>query len=272
MKLALTVIVGALLSIVGSWTVWITAFGSGSCPYSLSRSVSESAPIDGVRRPVLVELFTSEGCSSCPPADRQLAFMQDHQTILGAEVITLAYHVDYWDRLGWKDRFSSAEFSERQNAYTTAKGLESNYTPQMIVDGEEQFVGSNGRKADQAVAEAAKTLKGMVALTVVDGTLKVAIDDLPEHGAAVVMLAVAEDKLETDVRAGENKGSKLAHTGVVRSLIGVGDLTAADRKLERSIPIPSSAAWKSEHIRYVVFVQEAKSKKIIAVGSTSTNK
>lgn len=269
MKLAFTATLGTLLLFVGTWTVWNSTLGPASCAYTPKPETTQSAPVDIHRRPVLVELFTSEGCSSCPPADRQLAFMQEHQTSLGAKVITLAYHVDYWDRLGWKDRFSSADFSERQNAYISAKGLESSYTPQIIVDGGEQFVGSNGRKADQAVAEAARNTKGAIGLSLGDGYLKVAISDLPEHQAAVIMLAVAEDKLETDVRAGENNGIRLSHTGVVRSLTTIGKLGAEDNELDRSIPVPANEAWNIKNLRYVVFVQEGKSKKIIAADSTN---
>ncbi|MEO5858293.1 MAG: DUF1223 domain-containing protein [Pyrinomonadaceae bacterium] len=269
MKLAFTTTLGVLLLLAGTWTVWNSTLGTASCAYTPTPETTQTAPVERVRRPVLVELFTSEGCSSCPPADRQLAFMQEHQTSFGAKVITLAYHVDYWDRLGWKDRFSSAEFSERQNAYISAKGLESSYTPQMIVDGGEQFVGSNGRKADQAVADAAKNVKGVVGLSLGDGNLNVTIGDLPEHQSASIMLAVAEDRLETDVRAGENNGNKLSHTGVVRSLTTINKIEASDQKLERSIAVPADAGWNSKNVRYVVFVQEEKSKKIIAVDSTA---
>src|SRR5215212_735890 len=93
------------------------------------------------RPAVLVELFTSEGCSSCPPADRNLAFLENQQPVTKAEIVTLAFHVDYWDRLGWKDRFSSPLFSRRQEDYAQAFKLDSNYTPQMIVDGKTEFVG-----------------------------------------------------------------------------------------------------------------------------------
>ncbi len=270
MKLVFTASIAVLLSLAVTWTVWSAA--SGSCPYSpKEETVANPGRTNYGRMPVLVELFTSEGCSSCPPADRQLAFMQQNQIAAGAEIITLAYHVDYWDRLGWKDRFSSAEFSERQNSYTLAKGLESNYTPQMVVDGGTQFVGSNAQKAEAAVSDAAKVVKGTVGISASDGKLNILIDALPQHDSAVVLLAVAEDKLETDVRAGENSGSKLAHTGVVRSLTQIGEVASGDTKLEVSSAIPSNAAWKRANVRYVVFVQEEKSKKILAVSSLLAN-
>ena len=95
------------------------------------------------KSPVLVELFTSEGCSSCPPADTALAFLEKEQPFMQAEIITLALHVDYWNNLGWRDEYSSPLYSQRQTVYVQKLKLDSTYTPQMIVDGRLQFVGSN---------------------------------------------------------------------------------------------------------------------------------
>src|SRR5438309_4363112 len=104
--------------------------------------------------PVLVELFTSEGCSDCPPADALLEKLIATQPIAGAEVIGLGQHVDYWDQQGWKDRFSSAALTNRQHVYGASFALESVYTPQMIVDGRAQFVGSDGNAARKAIERA----------------------------------------------------------------------------------------------------------------------
>src|SRR5580658_6565078 len=103
--------------------------------------VLSSAAAGPERVPVLVELFTSEGCSSCPPADRLLG-------LLDSQAIVLSEHVDYWDTLGWKDRFSSPAFTERQSSYAHSFGLDSPYTPQMVVDGAAQFTGSDAHQAD----------------------------------------------------------------------------------------------------------------------------
>ncbi len=116
-------------------------------------------------RPVVVELFTSEGCSSCPPADQLLARLQREQPVPGARIIALGEHVDYWDRLGWKDTYSSHEFSERQQDFVRSWGSNSVYTPQMVVDGMPGFVGSDRRKALQVIARAARSEKVRVEVT-----------------------------------------------------------------------------------------------------------
>jgi len=266
MKLALLVVVGAIFSIAVAGTVWT----STSCSYSPKQLGStQTSPVEGNRQTVLVELFTSEGCSSCPPADRQLAFMQQNQTSRTAEIVTLAYHVDYWDRLGWKDRFSSAAYSDRQNSYSAALNLDSSYTPQMIVDGRTQFVGSDSRKADRAVEDASGVAKGKVTVTTVAGQLNIVVNELPEHEAAEVLLAVAEDHLETDIKAGENGGQKLTHAAVVRDLRKIGEIAAGERKFATSTSTASKIDWKSENLRFVVFVQEQKGKRVIAVGSVT---
>ncbi|MEK7856604.1 MAG: DUF1223 domain-containing protein, partial [Acidobacteriota bacterium] len=113
-----------------------------------------------------MELFTSEGCGNCPAADRQLAFLETQQPVAGADIITLGYHVDYFNDRGWKDPYSSAEYTRRQNSYTARLGAQSLYTPQMIVDGKVQFIGSDSRKANEAITSAAAPDKPDVAVKV----------------------------------------------------------------------------------------------------------
>ena len=116
------------------------------------------------KTPVLVELFTSEGCSSCPPADDVLARLEQDQPFPDIEIIALGQHVDYWNRLGWADPFSSAAFSGRQYNYAEAFGRDGVYTPQMIIDGRAEFPGSTGTKAREAIINAAKSPKATINL------------------------------------------------------------------------------------------------------------
>ncbi|MEP6918890.1 MAG: DUF1223 domain-containing protein, partial [Acidobacteriota bacterium] len=131
------------------------------------------------RTPILVELFTSEGCSSCPPAEALLTQLLSGQPVAGAEIIPLEFHVDYWDRLGWKDPFSSAAFTSRQGIYTAAFATDGNYTPQMVVDGAAQLVGSDRVKALDAIGRAgtqAHLPLGVSARIRGGGMLRVSVD------------------------------------------------------------------------------------------------
>src|SRR5262245_39627091 len=137
-----------------------------------SAGVTQQAPAasDGAV-PVLVELFTAEGCSSCPPADGLLAGMIASQPAAGVLIVGLGEHVDYWDRLGWKDRFSSAAFTRRQQLYADRFGAENVYTPQMVVDGQTAFIGSDLEAARRAIERASAAPRGVVRLEV-DASVK----------------------------------------------------------------------------------------------------
>jgi len=186
---------------------------------------------DGPRRPVIVELFTSEGCSSCPPADALLQKFDRDQPVPGASVIVLSEHVDYWDRLGWKDPFSSPAYSRRQEAYASRFRLGSVYTPQVVVDGTSEALGSDARQISAAIRQSLKADKLGVRISSVfknsQGVPSVHVQvDASEKSAArgsgQVMIALAENSVVSHVLRGENSGRKLDHVAVVRSLIDLG--------------------------------------------------
>ncbi|MBB5346056.1 DUF1223 domain-containing protein [Tunturibacter empetritectus] len=212
------------------------------------------------RTPVLVELFTSEGCSSCPPADALLARLDQDQPIQNAEIIVLGEHVDYWDNLGWHDRFSSHQYTERQSQYSARLGVDGVYTPQMIVDGTDQFVGNDSTHARRSITSAAQKAKLNLSLSrpVVDARKISASVSLPassssSHGELYAALVDPTDV--TDVRNGENGGRRLLHVGVVRNLQRIGSLKDLGAgPLNFSLNAPGDA--NLVNIRVVVFAQQ----------------
>lgn len=225
------------------------------------------------RTPVIVELFTSEGCSSCPPADRTLELLVREQPFAGAEIIPLSQHVDYWNRLGWADPFSSSQFSERQSEYAAFFKRSGVYTPQMVVDGTREFVGSNMLEAQRTILEAAKAEKAVVNLMAKiekDAVaLDVKVENLPDNfDSANILLAVTEDNLTSSVSHGENAGQKLSHVAVVRSLTNIGLLKAGQKSVVAPI-FQLQKDWKRENLSAVVFVQDVKTRQILGAGKVS---
>jgi hypothetical protein len=220
--------------------------------------------------PVLVELFTSEGCRDCPPADTVLQSLLDASPVAGVQVIGLGQHVVYWDRLGWKDRFSSAALTDRQRVYATRFASESIYTPQMVVDGRAEFVGSDASAARKAIERALKTLHGVVKIEVQDGAanrvpVTVVVRDLPslDRGdRADILVAVTEDGLRSSVTRGENNGKLLRHAAVVRSMTTIGEAAATGGEARTEIPIASD--WRRDNLKMVAFVQARKDRAVLA--------
>ncbi len=220
------------------------------------------------RKAVVVELFTSEGCSSCPPADKLLINFREQHRDDGVEIIPLGFHVDYWNRLGWRDRFSSAAYSQRQEDYADRMKLEGPYTPQMVVDGDTQFVGNNADRAQDAIAHAAGRSPGAeVAVTRSAGDkLHVKIISASRN-ASDVLLAITEDNLSSSVKRGENGGRVLRHAAVVRDFRKVGQLS--DGSFESDVAFTAERDWKRVDLRAVIFVQEKASGKILGAAATS---
>lgn len=261
-----TISIIVLIAVAGTLAIFMSqACGSSG---TMTEKIAPTE-IAGERQPILVELFTSEGCSSCPPADKVLAILQNDQLIPNAEVIALAFHVDYWNYLGWKDRFSSADFSNRQADYAKHFKINSSYTPQMVVDGSFEFVGSNRAKANEIIAATALLPKAAIELALDSDKLSASITNQAAHQDATVYLATAESRLSTKVGGGENSGSLLEHTSVVRELTSIGSIkkNAVDFRFERDVPPKSD--WKIENLKYVVFVQENLTRRILAVKQIS---
>ena len=229
-----------------------------------SRSESSSkignAIAIGATRPVLLELFTSEGCSSCPPADRLLETLDRAQPIAGARIIVLSEHVDYWNRLGWTDPFSSALFTERQQEYVARLHLDGAYTPQLVVDGQKDVVGSDEPAVRAAIMQAESQAKASIVLKAqrAGTTANLEIDARGSGRGTRVYVALAEDHARSQVTRGENAGRNLSHVAVVRSLLLAGKSDEQGAFIKHLImPLHSANAGT---LRIVVFLQDSGSK------------
>jgi hypothetical protein len=241
----------AVLLLLGM-SVWRSGATGFVAPDSNSFSLAATPP-DPASTPVLVELFTSEGCSSCPPADALLARLGRTQPVHGAEIIALEEHVDYWDRLGWKDPFSSEAATQRQNDYGSAFGGEQIYTPQMVVDGRIEFVGSSDTDALRAIRTASQAQKPAIHLFWdKNDALEIHIDANPgatQHDDRQLIVVIAENMLHSDVKRGENAGRALQHDGVVRKLLPVIKMEDASAGFTSLVPLPPAR----ENLRPILF-------------------
>jgi hypothetical protein len=232
--------------------------------------------------PVLVELFTSEGCSSCPPADALLAQIDAKQPVSGAQAIILEEHVDYWDDQGWRDPFASAAATQRQQEYSKTLHAEV-YTPQMIVDGRTEILGSDQNAAQRAIEKAIAAPKTSLELSWVGATMTMGgpkllrvragklsgVDGASGGQNAEVFLVITESHLHSDVRRGENAGRGLEHDGVVRKFTSLGKASGSGEfSFDAQSSVKLSPDWKRENIRVVVFVQDVRSRRIYAATST----
>jgi hypothetical protein len=229
--------------------------------------VSEPAP--AASGFAVVELFTSEGCSSCPPADKLLGEVVREATEKKAPIYALAYHVDYWDRLGWKDPFGSKLGSERQTAYAEALGA-TVYTPQAVVNGAEEFVGSEGDRLRKSVQTAlARPATAKVALrakrTEKPGRIAVHYEVTDAPAGSVLQVAYVEEKLSTDVKRGENGGRTLTHFHVVRAFqtVELARDTKGDATLDVTEPKTGSV---------IAFMQDPKKLKILGAAAAEVGK
>jgi hypothetical protein len=217
---------------------------------------------------VVLELFTSEGCSSCPPADRLLQSLDDQQPFSGAELIVLSEHVDYWNGDGWVDPYSSSLFTERQKSYEDRLGVDSAYTPQAVIDGERQAIGGDAGAIRRAVE--ASLQEKRVSLTVgnviVQGNriqFHLTSADVPNTAApATLYVALADNLVRSRVGGGENNGRSLTHVAVLRTLTSFGTIKPGS-SLAKDVSLPIPARTGANGFRIVALLQENKSRRII---------
>jgi hypothetical protein len=240
--------VAALVLIVASAVTFTLFARSGDKPNSSTRT------------PVLVELFTSEGCSDCPPADTFLQKL-DQQPVSTKELIVLSEHVDYWNHDGWTDPYSSHALTERQDEYGQHFHLASVYTPQMVVDGSTQFVGNNVKEAEKALTAPASSELAAVqigAVSLEGNTVRAHIDvgTLPEHSKkSDIIFVVALNQAQSQVASGENAGRHLVHVAVVRRLEKVGTIDSK-ASFSRDISVKLEKLAEKSDLRVIAFVQE----------------
>jgi len=218
------------------------------------------APAGAGERPIVVELFTSEGCSSCPPADALLA-----ELAARPDVLALSFHVDYWDRLGWKDPYSSTAATGRQHRYAGLLGLATVYTPQIVVDGRWQAVGSDREDVEHALDLARRSRDAVpVALAVDRGVARIKLGGGGEAAAGSILLVGFDRRHVTRVERGENGGRTLAHVDVVRGVEEVAQYNGRPREIEAPI------GWNCD--RVAVVLQAADGRVLgVAAGDAASN-
>jgi hypothetical protein len=246
---------------------------AGSRHQAARASVAEASDL----QPVVLELFTSEGCSSCPPADAFLKQLDDAGHVNNAEIIAIEEHVDYWDHLGWRDPFSSHDWTERQQDYARSFGHDGVYTPQLVVNGRRDVVGSSSREARQDIVEASKIPSATLQLSKVEVSAKSAEFSVsfentpPETRSALLLLAVTERGLASNVLRGENEGRNLSHAPVLRSLTTIRmPKTNPSAVTEIKAKVTLDPNWKRENLRFVIFLQEPKTLHILGAAASSS--
>ncbi|PSQ96673.1 MAG: DUF1223 domain-containing protein [Bacteroidetes bacterium SW_9_63_38] len=231
-RYALSLIVGVLISGV------LLAVGCATAD-DVAIIPSSTSPPPDTGAVAVVELFTSEGCSSCPPADRLLRTIVDESRTQDQPVYALSFHVDYWNRLGWTDPYSDDRYSQRQRQYSHALGVDT-YTPQVVVNGRDAMVGSRSQEVRTAITSALEDpARVQVAIAVDSTTAPLRIGyrlDRPVPDDADLRLAVVERGLSQDVKRGENAGRTLRHANVVRSFTTV----TATRSGTAEVPLPDT--------------------------------
>ena len=242
----------AIAAGLGLWTVQFSLQSQAADAATGGRAAQplQLAAETGKQRPVVVELFTSQGCSSCPPADALLGELAGQPGVLA-----LSFHVDYWDYIGWKDPFASAQYTERQRDYAAKLGLRYVYTPQMVIDGRLDAVGSNRRAVTRSLEKSAAAEPVVVVSLEPEngGQVKLSEGTAPA-GGATVWLITFDDRHETQVERGENGGRALENFNVVRELRPLGTWTGE----AKTFPLDLAAARADGRGGCAVMVQQGR--------------
>ena len=257
---------GAVKSLLVATTILLM-----NCSAAAQKVASANSAQPKSQSGILVELFTSEGCSSCPPADELLRKIDAHTMPNGEAIVVLGEHVDYWEATGWHDRFSSHDYTERQQEYARRFNISGPYTPQMVVDGSKEFVGNDGRLLESALTEAATKAKAVVSISVEDlstsdVTLNVRVGPLPsgvKHSDLYVALADNSD--ETHVAGGENSGRTLHHVAAVQNLQRIGKV--GPEGLEKQIRLRIPKSGNPANLRVIAYVQQPDLGAVIAAAT-----
>ncbi len=241
------------------------AFIAISVGFSLDHRTVRAAP---AATPIVVELFSSEGCSSCPPADAFLRTLERSQPVSGVSVLPLEFHVDYWNYLGWKDPFSKGEYSERQQRYAESLRNHQVFTPELIVQGTDVLEGADEDGATSTIRAAAQKPLARVELALDGDTVNVKVTGAPADSADDVYdvwMAVTESGLSTNVADGENRGRRLAHGPIVRNLVHVGRVS--NGTFTGKVTATLDPGWKRPNVKRVVFVQGNTSRRIVGANA-----
>ena len=259
-----------VLIVSGGALLYVAWLGQSGC--EAAQDVARKSPASAATQPAddpgfaVVELFTSEGCSSCPAAAPVLAELAEMRSRDGRRVFTLAFHVDYWNNLGWTDPFSLPAYSRRQEQYGRVLRLDNIYTPQAVVNGGTEFVGSDRQAADRAVRAALVTpASNKVAISIARdkaGGYRVTYSVAGDRAGSVLNLAVIEQGLSSDVLRGENAGRVLAEPSVVRWF----DAVAIDSAGHGEVALSSITGLRPDHAQIVGYVQ---SRRTLAVSGAT---
>ncbi|MBC7569243.1 MAG: DUF1223 domain-containing protein [Spirosoma sp.] len=246
--------------------IFLTLFGMAATFLSPVANAPTKHVKPAARPVVVLELFTSQGCSSCPPADRSL---QELTAKAGQDVYGLSFHVDYWNRLGWQDPFSTKQFTDRQRQYDRALNSQT-YTPQLVVNGKQDIVGGNRSKIEQAIiavqrqpASAFVGVDGQVGYT---GNQAVITYELSASGPYRVNVALVQKEARTAVRNGENGGQTLVNTNVVRQL-----KTFDQNGLSGNVSLPIPAGLSADQMAVIVYVQRTDTGQVVGAARCSSS-